>query len=334
MKIALVSKLWEPTTSTSIGGTGAFVGNLADVLVERGHKVSLFATDDSKTKAKLYSVIPHAFDPYSQPLHYLNLENAFKRSKEFDVIHTIDDHHPAFFAPFVKTPTLLTIDYGEVFDHDKKVLLANRKLNYSAISLAIKKMMPSLNWQGVVHHGIPVEKFDYRDKSGKHLLFLGRVSPQKGPDIAIRVARKLNLPLVIAGKMVDIDKDYLDKKVKPFIDGKKVRYVGVADFKKKISLLRNSIALLHPIDYLEAFGLTLIEAMACGTPVVAFNKGAVGEVIKNNKTGFVVRDERGMIKALGRIDKIDRASCRKYAEKYFTIEKMVEGYEKLYKKIK
>lgn len=335
MKIALISKLWEETGKTSVGGTGMSVGYLADGLLEKGHKVTLFATGNSKTKAKLVSVAPKPFaDQYLESLDYLNIASAFKDSANFDLLHFYANQRSLFFAPLTKTPTLHTIDYGEFFSDEIKVLKAYYQENFVAISHALVKLFPFLNWQGVVHNGLDLADFSFNPNPQKDLLiFNGRMSPQKGPDVAIRVAKKLGMRLEMIGKVTAADKDYLDAKVWPYVDGKQIKYLGVLKFSQKVRFMGRGLVLLHPITYFEAFGNVLIEALACGTPVIAFNHGAVPEILVNGLTGFVSENEDQMIGAVKEIEKINRRACRQHVEKNFTVEKMVEGYEKIYQKI-
>lgn len=335
MKIAIVSKLWEPTSPDSTGGTGMSVGLLANELVKRGHKVTLFATGNSKTKAKLISVRQnHWQDDYSEPIEYLNIANAFSMAKNFDIIHCHVEQKAAMFADLVKTtPHLMSIRYGEFFADEIKILKQYKHLNWSANSYALTKLLPFIKFKGVVHNGLDLDRYPFSKNSKGYLLFLARMSPQKRPDVAISVAKKLNLKLILAGKTVDRDKDYLEKKVLPKIDGKQIKYVGEAKFAQKINLIKNASALLYPNKVFEACSNTILESQTCGTPVIAFNQGSNKELIVEGKTGFVVEDLNSMIKATKKISSINREACRKHMEKNFTSKKMADGYEKLYKRI-
>jgi glycosyltransferase involved in cell wall biosynthesis len=337
MKIILISKLWEEVSPESRGGTGVFAGNLAEGLTKRGHKVFLFATGNSTKKVtSLFSVIKKPFKNYSESYHYLNITQAFEYANKIkaDIIHACVDHTALYFSKISKVPSLHTIDYGDLFLDNVAVLKKYKSENFVTVSEAMKQKFPYLNWQGVVYHGIDINKFTFsQDKKRKYLLFLGRLSPQKGPDIAIQLARKVKIPLVLAGKISDTDKIFLKKKVLPYIDGKFIRYVGIADFKKKINLFKSAKALVHPIRFFEAFGLTLIEAGACGVPVLSFDSGAPKEIIQNNKSGFIVKNLEEMKRKVLEIDKINPVNCRKLIEEKFTTEKMVSNYEKIYQKV-
>lgn len=335
MKIAIVSKLWERISPDSTGGTGASIGNLVNGLVEKGHKVTLFATGDSKTKAqKLISVKnkPYKGD-YSEIKEYQNISEAFKRHKDFDLIHCAVEHKSLFFGDLVKTPSLHSIRYGEFFKDELNLLKQNKKLNFVANSKALQKKFSFLNWKGIVYNGLDYKLFPYNETPKDYLLFLARVSPQKGPDIAIKLAKKLKMNLIIAGKMVEADYEYLKKQVLPHIDNKKIVYLGEVGFKEKLELLKNAKALIQPIDYFEACSNTILEAAACGTPTITYNKGSNKELIENGKTGFVVNNFEQLLSKTKQINKLNRLDCRRRIETVFNLDQMVEGYEKIYKKI-
>ncbi|MBU0648492.1 glycosyltransferase family 4 protein [Patescibacteria group bacterium] len=334
MKIALVSKLWEATSPHSMGGTGSSVGQLANELVRRGHKVTLFATRDSKTRARLIAVQPKPFrGNYSEIREYMNISEAFKRHQEFDIINCHVEHKACFFAPLVKTSVLITIRYGEFFAQEMEFLKKSKNLNFSANSKALRKHLAFLNWRGHVYNGVDLSIFRYSAKPKDYVLFLGRLSPQKGVDIAIRAARRARKKLIIAGKMVDRDADFLKKKVIPYIDGKRVIYRGEVGLASKVRLLGEAQAVLQPVNYFEACSNTILEAMASGTPVIAFDRGSNRELVVDKRTGFIVKKRDQMVSALKKINIIQRADCRARAEKYFSVEKMARDYEALYKKI-
>lgn len=336
MKIAVVSKLWENTEKDSLGGTGAAMGNLVNGLVDRGHKVTLFATGDSKTKAQeLISVRKNPFKgDYSEIQEFENISNAFKSKKEFDLIHCAVEHKSLFFSEISNVPVLHSIRYGEFFEQELDLLRKYKNENYVGISQAIVNKFSFLNFLGFVYNGIDLNNFSFNRDKGDYFLFLARVSPQKGIAKAIEVVKKLGKKLIIAGKINSVDDKYLKENFWPYIDNEQIIYKGEVTFNEKIELLKNSLALIHPIEnFFEAFGMSLIEAQACGTPVVSFDNGSPKEVIKNGETGYVVSSFNEFIDACDNIDDIERSKCRKWVEENFTISKMIDGYENMYKKI-
>ncbi len=336
MKIAIISKLWEPTSSNSTGGTGVAIGNLVNGLSDKGHEVTLFATGDSKTKAKeLVSVREKSFtNDYSEIQEFDNIAGAFKREKDFDIIHSAVEHKSLFFSGIGQTPVLHSIRYGEFFDQEMDILKKYSQENFVGISEAIAKKFNFLNFQDIIYNGLNLDDFPWQEEGQDYLIFLARVSPQKGPHLAIKLAKDLNKKLIIAGKTSDSDKDYLDKHFWPHIDNEQIIYKGEIGFAEKIELLRNAKCLLHPIENIfEAFGMSLIEAQALGTPVVSYDNGSPLEVIKQGKTGHIVKNYAEMVEAVKKINKIKRKDCRQWVEDNFSLEKMVEDYERLYKKI-
>jgi len=336
MKIALVSKLWEPTSPRSIGGTGFIVGSLADGLVERGHKVTVYASGDSKLKAKLVSVSKkHVWDRFPEALYYLTIAKAFKDAEKYDIIDCHVEEKSLFFSPLVNTPVVNTFEFGLFDDEQRRVFKEYKDQKCISISYTCRKIYPELNWIANVYNGIRVEDFPFSDQRGDYLLLLGRVSSQKGVHHAVQVALKSGLRLIIAGKVVDEDRDYLNEKVWPYVDNEQIKYIGLVNYQDKMPLLKNALALISPLCYLEAFGLNLVEAMACGTPAVAFNRGAAPEVIEDGVTGFIVPpgDVKGMVEALKKVPQLDRAKCRQRVEENFTVDKMVDGYEKVYREV-
>ena len=335
MKIAIVSKLWEATEPESTGGTGAVAGYLVEELVRRGHEVSLFATSDSRTSAQLIPG-PGAAEfrkNYSEAQEFLNISSAFDRRDNFDIIHCHNDYKSLFFGAASQTPSLHSVQYGEFFADELAVFEKFKHLNFVGISQAIQKMLPQLNWRGLVYNGLDTRRFSYQENKEDYLLFLGRLSPQKGVSVAIQIAKRLNRRLLIAGKKSEQDAEYLRRQVDPFIDGTKIKYMGEVGFDKKVDLLSRAACLLHPVNILEAFGMTLIEAAACGTPVIAFDQGAIPEIIINGETGFIVNNEEEMVRAVGELKKISARNCRQRVENNFTAEKMAEGYEEIYRKL-
>lgn len=337
MNIAIVAKLWEEVSPLSRGGTGASLSALVNGLADKGHRISLFASGDSETKAaELVSVRqkPYRGD-YSEIHEYENIAEAFRRHKEFDIIHCAVEHKSVLFGDLVETPSLHSIRYGEFFEHELSLLRKYKHLYFMGNSKGLKRILPFLNWRGVVYNGVDTNLFPYNDDPDPYFLYLARVSPQKGVDKAIEAAIETGQKLIIAGKMSETDKDFLDKKVIPFIDGNKIIYAGEAGPAEKIRLLSSARALIQPVSkkMFDACSNSILEAMACGTPVIASDAGANRELVEHGKTGFIAGSKRQIIEAMKKMDKINRLDCRDRIEKKFSARKMVSEYEKLYKRI-
>lgn len=326
MKIAIVCYLTEKIGPKKHGYYYRLY-HLGEELIKRGHKVTFFAAHGSKTSGKLFA--PDNFIGRGD-FELYNIENAILKSKEFDIINIQMDHRSIFFNKFCKTPILNTIIYGDLWPDLKKLLEKHKNLNYSTISHNLKKVYPKLNWQGVVHNGVNINDFSFNKDPEDFFLFIGRIHPDKGTDIAVKTARKLGQKLFIAGPIQD--ERYFKTKIKPHLS-KKIKYLGNADFKTKIKLYQKSLAFLFPVSYPEGFGNTLIESLSCGTPVITYKTGSTPEIIKNKKTGFLCNNEKQLMEAVKNISQIKREDCRKDCQKRFSIEKMADGYEKLYKKI-
>lgn len=350
LRIAQISTLWETTPPPLYGGTERIVSVLTEELVRHGHKVTLFATGDSKTSGKLESVYPRALYrdgiPWTNPLYpLLHITNAFDRASEFDVIHmhlnTRQDYAALAFAKYIKTPIVITIHFilpkeNDLTKQDRFLLLKKyKKNNFISISKA-QQTLKFLNYAGTVYNGLDFSDFKFNPKPENCLVWLGRFCHDKGTYEAIQVAKKTGMKLVMAGKIDwanDEYKKYYEEKIKPETDGKQIVYISEVGDKEKIELLRNAKALLNPINWNEPFGLVTIEAMACGTPVIAFDNGPVREQIIEGKTGFVVKNIDEMAEAVGKIDTLDRAFCAKYANEKFSAKVMAEGYEEVYRKV-
>lgn len=352
MKIAQLSPLWLSLPPKKYGGTERIVYYLTEELVRRGHKVTLFASGDSKTKAKLVAGWPKCLLKeriHGKPIPWgnhviplLNISQAFEQAHEFDIIHAHENSTGLsnFFSRLVKTPVVTTVhdDFPVPKNKDRWAVFKKYKdNNYISISKSHQRLGKklNLNFIGNVYNGIDLKFLKFNGKAKNHLVWLGRSAPNKGAKEAIVIAKKAKEKLILAGR---VDKnspaslEYYHKYMKPYFN-KNIKYIGEIGDPQKGIFLGNAKALLFPIKWEEPFGLVMVEAMACGTPVIAFNKGSVPEIVKNGKTGFVVKDIKEAVEAIKRIDQIDRMECRKWVEKNFTIKKMVDDYEKLYYKI-
>ncbi|MCK4799517.1 glycosyltransferase family 4 protein [Candidatus Parcubacteria bacterium] len=345
LKIAQIAPLWETVPPKKYGGIEIMMDKLINELIKRGHDVTLFASGNSKTKATLRSVFPRSLfemkvDWYHRSQNLINAANAFSMAKDFDVIHNHAGDNGLLFSQISKTPVLTTLHNVlpnlEQKKTDEYIMMKyfSKKTNFVSISLNQRMHTDlKLNYIDNIYNGINVDDFTFNKKPKNYLVWLGRIHHGKGLWNAINAAKVSKEKLIIAGNITcETDKEYFQS-MKSMIDGKQIKYIGEVGPKKKNELLGNAKAALFPIIWEEPFGLVMTEAMATGTPVIGFKKGSVSEVIKNGKTGFVVKDDKEMAKAIKNIDKIDRTNCRKHIENNFTIEKMVLGYEKVYDKI-
>ena len=345
LRIAQIAPLWEPVPPKKYGGIEIMMEKITNELVQRGHEVTLFASGNSKTKAKLKAVFPKSLfemnvDWFHRSQNLINVSNAFRFADQFDVIHNHAGDNAMFFTQGTKTPVLTTLH--NVLPHPKSnesdeyitYKYFSRKTNFVSISRNQRTHTDiKFNFVDNVYNGIDVEKFKFAPKSKDYFFWLGRIHHGKGLSEAVEVARKTKQKLIIAGNVTcKSDEEYFAG-IKSKIDGKIIKYVGEVSEKQKIKYLCGAKALLFPIRWEEPFGLVMAEAMACGTPIIAFNRGSVSEVVKHDKTGFVAKSEKEMIRAIENIEKIKREDCRVYVEKNFTIEKMVDNYEKVYRKI-
>ncbi|MEK7570228.1 MAG: glycosyltransferase family 4 protein [Patescibacteria group bacterium] len=343
LRIALVAPLAERVPPRKYGGTELVIGNLANGLVARGHKVTLLARSDSKTKAKLVSFYhpdPRARSRYASrgymvPNYWQTLELgwAFERARQFDVMHF---HIGSTFFPYtrlVQTPCVLTLHGRLNTTEAKKVHTAYKEVPLVSISNNQRTPIPKLNFIRTVYNGIDMAAHRMGTGKGNYLAFLGRMSPEKGPVQAIQAAKRAGMKLVMAAKVDTVDAGYFTKKVKPFIDGKQIRFIGEVDHAGKVKLLQGAVGLLALIQWEEPFGLFMTEAMASGTPVIATHRGSVPEIVADGKTGFVVGDVTDAVRAIKSLHTINRQACRARVEKYFSIEAMVNGYEAVYAKL-
>jgi glycosyltransferase involved in cell wall biosynthesis len=338
VRIAQVAPLYERVPPKYYGGTERIVSCLTDELVRQGHDVTLFASGDSITQAKLISVCDEALrlnPKYTDPIlyHMLLAERAAQRADEFDFIHfhLTYLHYP--IAKRLATPHATTV-HGRI-DLPEYVPLYHEYSDTPVISISDSQRapLPWLNWQGTVYHGIPDELFSCRAEPGKYLAFLGRFSPEKRADRAIEIAKRSGIPLKIAAKVENTDLEYFETVIKPLLNDPLIEYIGEIAEEEKQEFLSEAYAQIFPIDWPEPFGLVMIEALACGTPTIAFRCGSVPEIIDDGVTGFIVDSVEEAIESLKRIPKLSREKCRQVFEERFSASRMVKDYLSIYARI-
>lgn len=332
MKIALISSIAWRTPPVHYGPWENVTSLLCEGLVKRGIDVTLFATKDSKTNAKLCAVCPRGYEEdktiVPKVWECLHISEVFERANEFDLIHNNFDFLPLTYSSFVKTPVLTTI-HGFSSSAILPVYEKYNKKTYY-VSISNSDRCEKLNYIATVYHGINLEQFTFRKEMGDYLLFFGRMHPDKGVKEAIQIAKSFGMKLIMAG--IVQDQEYFDKEIVSNFD-KDIVYVGSVGPQERDKLLGGAFALLHPIFFAEPFGLSVVEAMACGTPVIAFNRGSMPELITSGKDGFIVENVDEAVKALGKISELDRQCCRDTVEKRFSVERMVDDYIKVYQQI-
>jgi glycosyltransferase involved in cell wall biosynthesis len=337
MRIAQVAPLYESVPPRLYGGTERVVSYLTEELVRLGHDVTLFASGDSVTSARLVpacarSLRLHAGCVDQLAHHVLMLERVYQESPAFDVIHFHIDylHYP--LSRWRSVPQLTTL-HGRLDLPDLMALYSEfRDMPVVSVSDAQRAPLPQAHWLATVHHGLPRDLYRFRPTPGDYLVFLGRVSPEKGVDRAIEIARRAGMPLKIAAKVDNADRDYFRDVVEPLLGEAEAEFIGEVDETAKDALLGNAYALVFPIDWPEPFGLVMIEAMACGTPVVAFPGGSVAEIVESGTNGFVVEEVDAAVDALRHVARLDRARCRESFETRFSVERMARDYVGLYQR--
>lgn len=332
MKIALISPIAWRTPPTHYGPWENIASLLCEGLVKKGIDVTLFATQDSKTSGKLVAVCPRGYeeDATIEPKVWecLHICEVFERANDFDLIHNNFDFLPLTYSCLVDTPVLTTI-HGFSSPAILPVYEKYNNKNYY-VSISNSDRSRKLNYIATVYHGINLEQFTFKNKVGDYLLFFGRMHKDKGAKEAIQIAKAFEKKLIMAG--IVQDQEYFDKEVAPHF-GEDIVFVGSVGPQRRDELLGEAYALLHPIFFEEPFGLSVVESMACGTPVVAFNKGSMPELIENGKNGFIVENVEEAVAALGKISEIDRQCCRRTVEERFSVERMVDDYIKVYQQI-
>jgi glycosyltransferase involved in cell wall biosynthesis len=338
MRIAQVAPLNERVPPPLYGGTERVVSYLTEELVRLGHDVTLFASGDSQTSARLVPACPRALwrDPdvrETLPHHVRLMELVYREAGGFDVIHF---HTDWVHFPLVRRhpcPTLTTL-HGMVHPHDLGALLQEyRDVPLVSISDNQRRPAPEANWRATVYHGLPRDAFTFRGDPGTCLVYLGRMSPEKRVDRAIEIARRAGMPLKIAAKIYPEERHYFDETLAPLIEaaGSLVEFVGEIGDRGRDELLGRAAAFLFPIEWAEPFGLVMIEAMACGTPVIAWRRGSVPELVEDGVTGYVVESVEEGVGAVARIDRLSRATCRRTFEQRFDAARMASDYVSVYR---
>jgi glycosyltransferase involved in cell wall biosynthesis len=338
VRIAQIAPLTEAVPPKLYGGTERVISWLTEELVALGHDVTLFASGDSKTAANLEPIWPRALRldgtvRDANALHMMMIEQVYGRSHEFDLMHFHLDYFPFSLMSRQPTPFITTLHGRLDLPEHHPVFATFSSIPLVSISNAQRRPIAKANWAATVHHGLPADVLQPQAIRPSYLAFLGRISPEKGVDRAIRIARRCGMPLKIAAKVDRADQDYFDATVRPLLSSPGVEFIGEIDDARKSEFLSGAIALLAPIDWPEPFGLVMIEAMACGAPVVAFNRGSVSEIIEDGVTGFVVEDETSAAGAVRDVGLLSRNVIRRRFEERFTARRMAEDYLHLYRKL-
>ncbi|MBU1121209.1 MAG: glycosyltransferase family 4 protein [Candidatus Omnitrophota bacterium] len=335
MRIAQIAPICLSLPPASYGGVELIVSSLTESLVKRGHEVTLYAPGDSKTGARLKSFFKKSLGMGNDCPEFCiaNANFAFQDADSFDVIHSHIGFYGFPFSKYAKPPVVTTLHNDIIKENDTFFEYYKDVCTFVAVSQNQCKRMSALKVDGYIHNGIDVNRFQFSPNKKDYLLFIGNISKNKGADIAIKAAIQLQKKLLLVGKIDPVHKLFFDQEIKPFIDNKQIIFESLADHTRKQLLYSNATCLLFPIDWEEPFGLIMLEALACGTPVVAFNRGSVPEIIVNGKIGFGVDSFEEFLKAIIAVENLDPWECRTYVEEFFSVEKMTDQYELLYKKL-
>jgi glycosyltransferase involved in cell wall biosynthesis len=339
MKIAQISPLWERVPPFRYGGIELIVKLLTDELVRRGHEVTLFASGDSITSAKLKSVHNKALrlDPnIKEPgiFEHMHLADVYQQAHHFDVVHSHFGYAALSYSTFSKTPTVHTL-HGSFTPENERIFRRFAWQPFISISESQREPRLGMNYIHTVYNGIDTAVYSFQPEPAQpiYLAFVGRLSPEKGPVEAIKIAHATGLPLKMAGKIDSVDREFYSEQVEPFIDGEQIQFFGEVTHEEKVKLLSEASLTLFPINWREPFGLVMIESMATGTPVLGMGLGAVPEVIAHGKTGFVCHTIEQMIEMVPHAMKLDRHDCREYVVSRFSVETMTDEYERAYEMV-
>ena len=334
MRIAQIAPLQLAVPPQDYGGTERCVSNITESLVELGHDVTLFASADSQTSARLVAMRdkPIRFDQSvdATALHIAMLRQVYQQAGLFDVIHSHLDYLTLPFAVASATPTVLTLHGRLDVKNADTILRAFKDCNYVAISESQRSQIPELNWISTVHHAIDLRRFSRYDAAGSYLAFVGRLTPEKGPDRAIRIAKRVDMPLKIAAKIDPTERKYFEEVIEPMLDDPRIQFLGPLGERDKCDLMGHAKALLMPINWPEPFGMVFIESLACGTPVLTCPHGSVPELLRDGVTGYIRESDDELVEAIGQLDRISRAGCREYVRQKFDIRDMALEYVNVY----
>ena len=338
MRIAQIAPLHEAVPPKLYGGTERVVSFLTEELMAQGHDVTLFASGDSVTSARLHPVWPRALrldksirDPIAP--HMLLMEEVYRQAADFDVLHFHMDYWPFSLFSRQRTPFVTTLHGRLDLPELKPVFKTFPTMPVVSISNAQRRPLPEARFVATVLHGLPETLLTPQKATPSYLAFLGRIAPEKGPDRAIRIARAAGIPLKMAAKVDRADQEYYDAIIKPMITGGGVELIGEIGDREKPDFLSGAVGLLMPIDWPEPFGLVMIEAIACGTPVIAFNRGSVPEIIDDGVSGFIVEDETSAVSAVSRLAGLSRAKVRGRFDTRFTARRMADDYLDCYREL-
>ncbi|MFA7097965.1 MAG: glycosyltransferase family 4 protein [Gammaproteobacteria bacterium] len=338
MRIAQVAPLFESVPPKLYGGTERVVSYLTEELVKQGHDVTLFATADSITAARLRAIVRQGLrlDPDCQdpsPYHVIMLEEVLRASPSFDIIHFHTDYLHFGLTRRLLTPHITTL-HGRL-DLPYLVPLYKEFDDVPLVSISNSQRVPLswANWQATVYHGLPLNQYQFHDRPGKYLAFIGRISPEKRVDHAIEVARRVGMEIRIAAKVDKADREYFETRIKPLLRQPYVNYIGEIGDSEKGEFLGNAFAMLFTVDWPEPFGLAMIEAFACGTPVIACRRGSVPEVMEDGRTGYIVNSLDEAVAAVEKVAGLDRRQVRHVFEKRFSATRMARDYLTVYRKV-
>ncbi len=330
MRIAQIAPLQVAIPPRDYGGTERVIASLTEVLVELGHDVTLFASGDSHTRAKLVAGCREAlnFAPTHDATadHIALLTEVYRRAQEFDVIHSHLDYLTLPFAYDATTPTVLTLHGRLDIPEHGRIFKLYRDANYIAISRSQRDSLSDVHWVDTIYHGFDVGSYPFSAQPGAYLAFVGRISPEKGPDRAIAIARRAGIPLKIAAKVDPVDRAYFESVVAPLLDDPLVEFLGPVNETRKRELIGGALALLMPIEWPEPFGIVFVEALACGTPVLTCPRGSVPELLLDGVTGYVRTTDEELAQAAVQVHRISRSGCREYARRRFDARRMAQQY--------